>query len=81
VWYGILDTGVGGKNIAVPWSALQLQKARNDKDYWLTLDKTQDQLANAPAFNRDRTDFTDSKWQQDVDTFFGVHTAARPAQR
>lgn len=74
VLYGILDTGLGGKNIAVPWGAFLLQKARNDNDYWLTLNKTQDQLSGAPAYDQSRTNFMDPKVRQDVDAFFGVRT-------
>lgn len=79
VLYGILDTGAGGKNIAVPWNAFLLKKAGDSDEYWLTLNKTTDELANAPTFDKDRmSDVTDSKWRQTVDNFFGVRTTARP---
>lgn len=79
VLYGILDTGIGGKNVPVPWTALQLQKEANQDQYRLLLDKTQDQLANAPTFDKEQwPDFTGSEWQRNVDRFFGVRTAARP---
>jgi len=80
--YGILDTGLGGKNIAVPWNALQLQKAVGENKYWLTLSKTTNELADAPTFHADRmSDLTDASWQQKVDQFFGVRTAARPEEQ
>lgn len=81
VLYGILDTGLAGKNIAVPWTAFQLQKSGDD-EFFLTLNKTSDDLANAPSFDEDRlANITDSKWQQSVDSFFGVRTAARPHEQ
>ena len=81
LWYGILDTGVGGKYIPVPWNAFQVEKAKNKNQYWLTLNKTEDDLANAPAFDKNRmSELTDSAWQQTVDRFFGVRTAGRSGQ-
>jgi len=82
VLYGILDTGIMGKSIAVPWNAFQLQKATDKDQYWLTLNKTQEELANAPTFDTNRmSDVTDSRWQQTVDRFFGTRTAAHPEQQ
>jgi sporulation protein YlmC with PRC-barrel domain len=76
VLYGILDTGMGGKKIAVPWNAFQVQKKPDSEKYWLTLNKTQDELAAAPAFDKNRVrDLTDSNWQQQIDRFFGVQPA------
>ena len=81
IMYGILDTGVGGKKIPIPWVALRIEKTGSD-NYYLVLNVTKDQLANAPIFDRERwADFTNSEWQQRVDKFFGVRTAARPTVR
>jgi len=79
VLYGILDTGLGGKLVPVPWTALQLYKSASEDKYWLTLAKTQDQLANAPTFDSNHwPDFKNSPWQQSVEKFFGVRTVAKP---
>jgi sporulation protein YlmC with PRC-barrel domain len=79
VLFGILDTGVVRKDIPVPWNAFQLQKKADADDYWLTLNKTSEELANAPTFDRNKmSDFADATWQQTVESFFGVRTAARP---
>lgn len=82
VLYGIVDTGVNGRNVVVPWAAFQLQKAVDDNKFWLTLSKTENELANAPVFERDRMDqFADSDFRNRVDNFFGVRTVARPEMR
>lgn len=80
--YGVLDTGVGGKNVMVPWTAFQVQKKAGEDHYCFTLNKTQDQLANAPTFDKNHwPDFADSGWQQRVYDFFGVRMAARPGHQ
>jgi sporulation protein YlmC with PRC-barrel domain len=77
--YGILDTGIGGKLITVPWNAVRLQLDRQDNRYSLVLNMTSDQLANGPTYDSDhRPNFTDPRWQDTVNRFFGVRTAARP---
>lgn len=79
VRYGIVDTGLGGKRIPVPWGAFALAKERDKENYWLVLDKTRDQLANAPTFDANRwPDFASQDWKNSVDRFFGVRTAAQP---
>jgi hypothetical protein len=80
VLYGILDTGIMGKNIPVPWMALRLHK--NDRgEFSLLLNMSKDQLATAPSLDRKKLpDVTDQKWQQSVDKFFGVRTVARPTE-
>lgn len=81
VQYAVLDTGVGGKKIAVPWDALLMQKEQNKDKYWLTLNKTSDDLKGAPTFNKDQiAQVNDPQWQQTVDQFFGVRMATRPKQ-
>jgi hypothetical protein len=82
VLYGILDTGAGGKNIAVPWMAFAIQKAADKDQYWLLLNTTKDELANAPSFDKNHLpNVADMKWQQEMDRFFGVQTARRTDQR
>ncbi len=81
VLYGILDTGVGGRNVLVPWSAFQLQETTDRNKDSLTLNKTPDQLANAPAFDKKHwPDFSDSTWQRQVYDFYGVRMAERPQE-
>jgi sporulation protein YlmC with PRC-barrel domain len=81
VFYGILDTGIGGKHIPVPWTVLQLQEETKNHKSWLTLNKTSDDLRNAPTFDKKhRPDFTSADWKDSVDRFFGVRTAARPTE-
>ncbi|MCE5267468.1 MAG: PRC-barrel domain-containing protein [Planctomycetaceae bacterium] len=77
VLYGILDTGVGGKNVPVPWNAFLLEKGTGKHNFWLTLNKTPDDLKNAPSI--EKGNITDlAQWRRSVDEFFGVRTAARP---
>jgi hypothetical protein len=79
VLYGIMDTGLGGRKIPVPWGAFWLGKEVNRDNYWLVVDKNKDQLANAPTFDPNHwPDFTSSQWRTTVDNFFGVRTAAHP---
>lgn len=81
ILYGILDTGMTGKNVVVPWAVLQLQESANNK-FSLTLNKTKDDLKRAPTFDRDRIgQFADTGFRHNIDNFFGVHTTARPEQR
>jgi len=81
VLYGILDTGFGGTLIAAPWSAFQLKGDVKNNKSWLTLNKTSDELKNAPTVDKNHMpDFTEMKWRQTVDDFFGVRTLARPPE-
>ncbi len=53
VCYGILSTGmIGGKLIPVPWMAVLLNKTVGKDKYWLTLNKTKDELASARPSTR-----------------------------
>jgi sporulation protein YlmC with PRC-barrel domain len=79
VMYGILNTGLMGKYIPVPWSVLQVRE--NNKKAELVLNKTTDELKNAPSFDmKSMPDFTSAEWQGSVDRFFGLHRVARPAE-
>ena len=79
VLYGIVDSGVSGKRIAVPWGAFRLSKEAEGDNYWLTLDKSKDQLASAPTFDTNQwPDFANEDWRNSVDRFYGVRTAAQP---
>ncbi len=80
--FALVDTGIGGKNVLVPWTAFHLQKAVDENQYWLTLNKTQDELKNAPGVDTDQVASvaSDAKMQQELANFFGVRTVARPKQ-
>jgi hypothetical protein len=79
VLYGILDTGIGGKYIPVPWSGFQVQEDAQARKSWLTLNKTSDELKNSPTYDKNSPpDFVNSDWRNTVDRFFGVRTVARP---
>lgn len=79
VLYGILNTGLGGKYVPVPWNAFLLTKETGKAKYWLTLDKTADELKNAPTFDKNQlAELAQSDRQRSIDKFFGVRTAARP---
>lgn len=79
VMFGVLDTGIGGKFIPVPWTVLLLNKDR-DKDFWLSLNKTTEELKSAPSIDLKRLpDFNSEAWTKSVNDFFGVHMVARPA--
>lgn len=81
VLYGIVDTGLLGKNIAVPWAAFGIQKVANKDEMMLTLAKTSDELSKAPTFDKKHLgNVDDPNWQKSVDDFFGVRTVARPRQ-
>lgn len=81
VLYGILDTGFGGTLIAAPWNAFQLKEDLNTQKSWLTLNKSSGDMKNAPTLDKNHMpDFTDTKWRQTVDTFFGVRTVTRPPE-
>ena len=81
VLYGILDTGFGGTLIAAPWSAFQLKEDVENNKSWLTLNKTSEELKNASTVDMTHLpDFTEMKWRQTVDDFFGVRTVARPSE-
>lgn len=77
VIYAIVDTGLASKSVAVPWVAMDVQKAADEEDkYWLTLNKSQDELASAPAWEGDdMARFADTSFRQTVDNFFGLRTA------
>jgi hypothetical protein len=78
VTYGILDTGLMGKNIPVPWNALRLQTDQKNRFSFL-LNIGKDRLANAPTYEKHNTGvFSDQQFTGTVDRFFGVRTAARP---
>ncbi|MGO8751333.1 MAG: PRC-barrel domain-containing protein [Thermoguttaceae bacterium] len=80
VMYGILDTGLFGKYIPVPWNAFEIRQDK-DKNSWLALNKTSDELKNAPSFDmKVMPDVTNTAWQEGVDRFFGVRMAARPRE-
>ncbi len=80
VLYGILDTGFGGTLIAAPWSAFQLKEDADNHKSWLTLNKTSEELKNASTVDMTHMpDFTETKWRQTVDDFFGVRTVTQPA--
>jgi hypothetical protein len=78
--YGILDTGFGGTLIAGPWSTFQLKEdVKNKKSCLITLNKTSDELKNAPTIDKAHMpDFTDAKWKKTVEDFFGVRTVVQP---
>jgi sporulation protein YlmC with PRC-barrel domain len=79
VQYAILSTGMMGKLVPVPWEALLLQKEKDKDKSWLTLDKTSDDLKDAPTFNKDQiTKVTDPTWQQSVNKYFGVRMSSKP---
>lgn len=79
VLYGIVDSGVGGKRIAVPWGAFRLGREADKDNYWLVLDKSKDQLATAPMFEASQwPDFANQEWRNSVDRFYGVRTASEP---
>jgi sporulation protein YlmC with PRC-barrel domain len=81
VMYGILDTGFGGTYIAGPWSTFQLKVDEKNNKSCLTVNKTSDELKNAPTIDKAHMpDFTDAKWRQTVDDFFGARTVARPPE-
>jgi sporulation protein YlmC with PRC-barrel domain len=81
VFCAILDTGMRGKDIPTPWNAFRLEKQQDADRYWLVLNKTPEQLANAPTLDRNHwPNFADAQWQQSVDQFFGVRVATRPGQ-
>jgi len=76
ILYGVLDTGLFGKNIPVPWQALKFSMHENKHCY--TLNKNKDELANAPTFSKTQwPNFADAQWKDSVDKFFGVQTVAR----
>jgi sporulation protein YlmC with PRC-barrel domain len=81
VLYGLLETESGGTLIATPWNAFQLkQDAENNKSE-LTLNKTSEELKTASTIDKSHMpDFTEMKWRQTVDDFFGVRTGARPSE-
>ena len=77
---GLLEPlgGFGGKLIPVPWNALQLQADAKTQKSSLTLNKTSDDLKNAPTVDKNHmSNFTDAKWAQSVNDFFGVSTVAQ----
>ena len=81
VMYGILDTGFGGTLIAGPWSTFQLKEDVKNNKSCLMLNKTSDELKNAPTIDKAHMpDFTDAKWKKTVDDFFGVRPVARPPE-
>ena len=56
--------------------AVLLNKTVGKDKYWLTLNKTKDELASAPTFNKKEWPIRELEWKQSVDKFFGVHTVA-----
>jgi sporulation protein YlmC with PRC-barrel domain len=81
VMHAILDTGVGGKKVIVPWNGLRLAKDVDNNKYYAMLNISKDRLASAPAFEeRNWPDFASEDFQRRVGQFFGVRVAARPTQ-
>ena len=68
--FGILShgglLGMGGKPVAIPFSALSFEQAGG----YFVLDISRDRLESAPEFDRSR--FTSSRWAEDVYRFFGL---------
>ena len=81
VLYGILDTGIGGNYISVPWNAFGLEENTQSHSSQLTLDKTSNDLKNAPTIDmKHAPDFTSNQWTRSVNDFFGVRMTARPVE-
>jgi len=59
--------GMGGKLVAIPFSALNLDKKGKD----FVFNSTQEKLDSAPAFGVN--DLSQEKWPEDVYRFFGQH--------
>jgi ribosomal 30S subunit maturation factor RimM len=57
--------GVGGKLVAVPFSALNFDQAKKN----FVLNATKEMLDSAPAFKL--SDLSNKKWVEDVYRFFG----------
>ena len=63
--------GIGGKLFAVPWQAMTMRQ--DDDDLYLVLNKSKQELENAPGFDDDNWPQTANKsFQQEVDTFYGT---------
>lgn len=77
VLYGIVDTGIGGKNVPVPWNAFLLVRGEGRDRLWLTLDKSSDDMKLAPSVER-KQEVNVAQYGRSADEFFGVRTAARP---
>jgi hypothetical protein len=61
-----------------PWIAFQLKADVNNHKSWLTLNKSSDDLKNAPTVEKNHMpDFTDATWSQTVDNYFGVRSVAK----
>ena len=66
VLYGILDTGLTGKLIPVPWNALQITKSVENGRYSLLLNSTPERLAKGPTFNKHQwPNFLDAQWKHE----------------
>jgi sporulation protein YlmC with PRC-barrel domain len=67
VLYAILSTsGLGGKNLVVPWNALELSLA---EDKFL-IHFNKDQMVSAPGFDDEWPDMSDEKWMTEVHKFY-----------
>jgi len=80
VGYAILDVGgflgIGGKYVAVPWSALDINVKETDgrKDIRVTLDADKQRLKEAPgSFDKDTwPNMVDLQWGRDVHKYYNV---------
>ncbi|MEX2121616.1 MAG: PRC-barrel domain-containing protein [Pirellulales bacterium] len=72
--------GVGDKLFAIPWEAFKIGYDPDDDKYYLTvLDLTEEQLKNAPGFDKDRwPDFADPQWSVDIDEYYKSDAEKRP---
>ncbi len=81
VAYAALDfggfLGIGDKLFAVPWNAFTLHE--NDKERYLVLNVTKEQLKDAPGFDKSHwPSMTDANWLHQVDRFYGERRTSSP---
>jgi hypothetical protein len=71
--------GIGQRQVAIPFEALQLQTGEDESDYAFYLDANQEQLEALPEVDLAQFDFTTQDWDLQIRTGWDT-SAASPGQ-
>jgi hypothetical protein len=72
--------GIGQRQVAIPFDALQLQTGEDENDYAFYLDANQEQLEALPEVDLDQFDFTTQDWDLQLRTGWDTSFAS-PGQQ
>jgi hypothetical protein len=73
--------GIGQRQVAIPFEALQLQTGEDESDYAFYLDANQEQLEALPEVDLNQLDFTIQDWDLQIRTGWDTSLAAPEQQQ